>query len=268
MPKVLLIARHTMQDQLKRRSFYVLLALSLFFVLTLRSCYDANYMVNGQPVSGVKVAWHASLLAFQFIATAMLMLSVLLATPVFPTDQEDGSMVLYLSRPVSRSQYLLGRLLGVWLLLSLFMLTLHATVFLIAWQKTGGMIPGYLTASLLCSANLLFAISLSSLFSFIMPGFVAAALSLAIIVFGFISDGGQQLLNSQLVQAVLSGAGTDVAWWRLLYPKLYMLQNYAVTLISGDEFHRFGPVHPLINVVLYCLVLIAVLHFIFARRDV
>lgn len=268
MPKILLIARHTVQDQLRRRSFYVLLAISLFFVLTLRSCYDANYTVNGQQVSGVSVAWHASLIAFQFIATAMLMLSVLLATPLFTTDQEDGSMVLYLSRPVSRVQYLLGRLTGVWLLLSLFMLTLHATVFLIAWQQTGGMIPGYLIASLLCTVNLLFTVTLSSLLSFFIPGFVAAALSLTIIVFGFISDGGQQLLSSQLVQTMLSGAGADVAWWRLLYPKLYMVQNYAVTLISGDEFHSFGPMHPLINVGLYCVALFGVLLFVFDRRDV
>ena len=268
MPKLLLIAGHTVQDQLKRRSFYVLLALALFFVLTLRSCYDANYMVNGQAVSGVSVAWHASLLAFQLIASAMIMLSVLLATPLFTTDQQDGSMVLYLSRPVSRSEYLLGRLVGVWLLLSLFMLTLHGTVFLVAWQRTGGMIPGYLTASLLCTVNLLFAVTLSSLFSFFMPGFAAAALSLAIIAFGFISDGGQQLLDSQLVKAALSGTGTDAAWWRLLYPKLYMVQNYAATTISGDEFHSFGPVHPLVNVVSYCAVLLGILLFIFARRDV
>ena len=268
MSKLLLIAGHTVQDQLKRRSFYVLLALGLFFVLTLRGCYDANYTVNGQSVSGVSVAWHASLFAFQLIASGMLMLSVLLATPVFTTDQQDGSMVLYLSRPVSRSQYLLGRLLGVWLLLSVFMLALHGTVFLIAWQKSGGMIPGYITASLLCSVNLLFAITLSSLLSLFMPGFPAAALSLVIIVVGFISDGGQQLLNSQLVKAAFSGADTDAAWWRLLYPKLYILQNYAVTVINGDEFHSFGPVHPLVNVVMYCAALLVLLHFIFTRRDV
>lgn len=268
MHNLLLIAGHTVQDQLKRRSFYVLLALALFFVLTLRGCYDANYTVNGQPVSGVSVAWHASLIAFQLIASGMLMLAVLLATPLFTTDAQDGSMVLYLSRPVSRAQYLLGRLLGVWLLLSLFMLTLHGTVFLIAWQRTGDMIPGYLTASLLCAANLLFAITLSSLFSLFMPGFPAATLSLAIIVVGFISDGGQQLLNSQLVKTLLAGTGTDAAWWRLLYPKLYMLQNYAVTVINGDEFHGFGPVHPMVNVLLYCVALLALMHCIFSRRDV
>jgi len=268
MSKLFLIAGHTVQDQLKRRSFYVLLALALFFVLTLRSCYDASYTVNGQQLSGVSVAWHASLLAFQLIASGMLMLSVLLATPVFTTDQQDGSMVLYLSRPVSRSQYLFGRLLGVWLLLSVFMLTLHGTVFLIAWQKSGGMIPGYIAASLLCSVNLLFAITLSSLFSLFMPGFQAATLSLIVIVVGFISDGGQQLLNSQLVKAALSGADTDASWWRLLYPKLYILQNYAVTVINGDEFHSFGPVHPLVNVVLYCAALLFLLRCIFTRRDV
>lgn len=105
-------------------------------------------------------------------------------------------------------------------------------------------------------------------FFLFMPGFQAATLSLVIIVVGFILYGGQQLLNSQLVKAPFSGADTDAAWWRLLYPKLYILQNYAVTVINGDEFHSFGPVHPLVNVILYCAALLFLLRFIFTRRDV
>lgn len=267
MHRVLLIAGHTLLDQLRRRSLYVLLALSLVFIFTLRGCYDGNYTVNGQQLSSASIAWHASLFAFQFIAGSMLLLSVLIATPVFATDLQDGSAVMYLSRPVSRFQYILGRILGLWLLLSACMLVLHGAVFLIAWQKTGGAIPGFLLASLLCAINLFFVVILTSLLSFFMPGFVAAALSFAVIFFGFVSDGGQRLLDSQVVKIVLQGAKTDVAWWRLFYPKVYMLQHYAVTVISRDEWYRFGPVHPLVNVLLYCAVLFVILIFVFDRKD-
>jgi len=268
MHKALLIARHTVQDQLKRRSFYALLALSLLFVLTLRGCYNANYMVNGETVSETSVAWHASVFAFQLVAFGVLLLSVLLAGPVFPNDRRDGSMVLYLARPVSRPQYLVGRLLGVWLLLAGFMLALHSAVFCIAWQKTGAILPGFFTASLLCTVNLLFAVILVALLSFFMPGFATAALGMAIIFFGFVSDGGQRLLESQPVRTVLHGGPGEAAWWRLIYPKLYMLQHYATTVITGDAFHQIGPVHPLINVLLYCAVLLGALLFVFMKRDV
>jgi ABC-type transport system involved in multi-copper enzyme maturation permease subunit len=269
MDKTLRIILHTLQDQLQRRSFHVLLAVSIFFVLMLRGCYDASYTINGQPLSGAEIARQASLFAFHLVAGGMLLLSVLIATPVFPTDQEDGSMVLYLSRPVSRSQYLMGRLLGIWLLASAFMFALHAAVFLIAWQKTGLAIPGFLAASLLCSINLLFVVTLTSLLSFFMPGFTCAAAVMLIIFIGFVSDGGQRLLDSTMGRAVLhDAAARHAAWWRLLYPKLYMVQHYAATVINGDEFHHFGPVHPLVNVLLYCAALTAMLFFAFQRKEI
>ena len=269
MDRTLLITLHTVQDQLKRRSFHVLLAVGVFFVLILRGCYDANYTVNGQPLSGIEIAWHASLFAFQLIAGGMLLLSVLITTQVFPADHADGSMVFYLTRPVSRNQYVMGRLLGLWLLVVAFMFVLHATVFLIAWQKTGAVIPGFLWASLLCCLNLLFVVILTSLLSFLMPGFPGAAVTMLIIVVGFISDGGQRLLDSGMGRNVLHDVALrHVAWWRLLYPKPYMVQHYAVTVISGDEFYRFGPVHPLVNVLLYCAVLTAMLLLVFQRKEI
>ena len=269
MDRTLLITLHTVQDQLKRRSFHVLLAVGVFFVLILRGCYDANYTVNGQPLSGIEIAWHASLFAFQLIAGGMLLLSVLITTQVFPADHADGSMVFYLTRPVSRNQYVMGRLLGLWLLVVAFMFVLHATVFLIAWQKTGAVIPGFLWASLLCCLNLLFVVILTSLLSFLMPGFPGAAVTMLIIVVGFISDGGQRLLDSGMGRNVLHDVALrHAAWWRLLYPKLYMVQHCAVTVISGDEFYRFGPVHPLVNVLLYCAVLTAMLLLVFQRKEI
>ena len=113
MHKAGLIAWYTLQDQLQRKSFYVLLAVAVLFVFALRGCYNASYLVNNRPMAGVTVAWHVSLLAFQLIAFAMLVMAVLIATPVFPTDHHDGAMVLYLSRPLSRRDYVLGRITGL-----------------------------------------------------------------------------------------------------------------------------------------------------------
>lgn len=269
MPKAMRIARYTVQDQLQRKSFYVFLAVAVLLVLSLRGCYDASYVVNNQPVTGVAVAWHASLFAFHLIAGCMLLFAVLIAMHIFTTEQNDGSMVMYLSRPVSRPQYVMGRIAGLWVLVSVFMFMLHATIFLIAWQKTGGIIPGYLFASLICCANLFFVIALSSLLSLFMPGFITALTVLAVIVAGFLSDGGHRVMSSQMAKGLFNGFGAaDLPLWRMLYPKLYMVQHYAVTLISKDEFQAIGPVHPLVNVLLFCAVIVAVLLFVFDRKEV
>jgi ABC-type transport system involved in multi-copper enzyme maturation permease subunit len=263
------IAWHTVQDQLQRKSFYVLLAAAVLLVLSLRGCYDASYMINNQPIEGATVAWHASLFAFHLIAFAMLIMAVLISMSVFPNDNRDGAMVLYLSRPVSRREYVMGRISGLWLLISVFMLVLHGAVFLIAWQKGGALIPGYLAASLICCFNLFFVIVLTVLLSLFMPGFVTALTSMAIIFFGFLSDGGARLLSSPMVQTVFSNApAPEPAWWRLLYPKLAMVQHYAVTIISSDSFQAIGPVHPLINVLIFCAVITAILLVVFDRREI
>lgn len=264
-----LIAWYTLQDQLQRKSFYVLLAAAMLFVLSLRSCYDASYMVNNRPVAGLTVAWHASLFAFQLIAFAVLVMSVLMAMPVFPTDHRDGAMVLYLSRPLSRHEYVLGRIIGLWLLASLFMLALHGTVFLIAWQKTGALIPGYLVASLVCCINLFFAIVLTALLSFLVPGFMTAFIALAVICFGFLSDGVIRFLHNPMARAAFTGAPVpEPAWWRLLYPKLAMVQYFASTIISHDPFQAIGPVHPLINVMAFSIVFAWILVLVFDRREI
>jgi len=263
------IAWYTLQDQLQRKSFYVLLGAAVLFVLSLRGCYDASYMVNNQPVAGVTVAWHASLFAFQLIAFAMLVMAVLLAMPLFPADARDGALVLYLARPLSRRAYVLGRITGLWLLASLFMLALHGTVFLIAWQKTGALIPGYLAASLVCCVNLFFAIVLTAFLSLFVPGFMTAFISLAIICFGFLSDGGLRFLRNPMVQTVFTdGPVSEPAWWRLLYPKLAMVQHFAATIISREPFRAIGPVHPLVNVLAFCAVLVGMLVLVFDSREI
>lgn len=263
------IAWYTLQDQLQRKSFYVLLTAAVLFVFSLRGCYNASYLVNNRPVAGVTVAWHVSLFAFQLIAFAMLVMAVLIAMPVFPTDHHDGAMVLYLSRPLSRREYVLGRITGLWLLMSIFMLTLHGTVFLIAWQKTGALIPGYLVASLVCCANLFLVIVLTALLSLFAPGFMTAFIALAVICFGFLSDGGIRFLHNPMIQTVFTDAPVpEPAWWRLLYPKLAMVQHFASTIINHDPFRAIGPVHPLVNVLAYGAVLVWILLLVFDRREI
>lgn len=269
MDKVLRIAWYTVQDQLQRKSFYLLLAVSLLFVLSLRGCYDASYTINHQTVNSIAVARHASLFVFHLVAGGMLLMAVLISMSILPVDQSDGTMVLYLCRPISRPQYVLGRLAGLWLLVSLFMFVLHATIMLIAWQKTDAILIGYLAASLICSLNLIFAIGLTLLCSLIMPSFVAALTTLAIIGFGFVSDGAIRLMNTPMAQGVFqNSAAQEPAWWRLIYPKLSMVQHYGATIITGDEFQTIGPVHPLVNVAVCCAIVVAILLFVFARKEI
>ena len=206
MNNVIKIAIYTMRDQMRHKSFYVLLGLSILFVLTIRGCYDSQYTVNGNLVDGATVAFHVSKIVFHLIAAGMFLMATMLSMRIFSRDHKDGSMVLFLSRYVFRWQYVLGRITGTWVLCLVFMFILHSTIFLTVWLKSGIIIAGYLTASLVCSINLLFVIACVCFLSLFMPDFISALFTMGILFVGFISDGGYQIINSDIVKSAIPSA--------------------------------------------------------------
>ncbi|MGB9436318.1 MAG: hypothetical protein WCB15_00115 [Desulfobacterales bacterium] len=269
MNNVIRISIYTLRDQMRHKSFYVLLGLSILFILTIRGCYDGGYTVNGKMVEPATVAWHVSKIVFHLIAAGMLLMVSMLSMKIFSRDHQDGSTVLFLSRSVSRWQYVLGRVTGTWALCLVFMFILHLTVFLTVWVKTGTIISGYLTASLICSINLLFVIACVCFLSLFMPDFISAFFTLGILFVGFISDGGYQIINSDIVRsAVSSSADGGPAMWRVLYPKVFMLQAYADAIISKSDFHNMGPFHPLLNLSLYIFLIMVLMLGYFNRKEI
>ena len=269
MGNLLKISLYTILDQMRHKSFYVLLGIAILFVLMIRGCYNADFTVNGQKVDTVTLAWHASKFAFHAIAFGMFLMTALLTMRIYTHDKTDGSIVMFLSRPVARWQYAFGRVAGTWILVTVFMLILHFIIFLTAWMKTGGVIPGYLGASLLCSINLLFVIICVFLLSMYMPDFIAALATLGILFIGFISDGGYQIMQTDAAKSMLPEKMTQTpALWRIIYPKICSLQNWAVSLIDKSDFTAMGPVHPVLNVLLFIAALGALLYWSMNKREI
>lgn len=258
-----------MRDQMRHKSFYVLLGLSILFVLTIRGCYDGGYTVNGKMVDNATVAWYVSKIVFHLISAGMFLMVSMLSMKIFSRDREDGNVVLFLSRPVFRWQYVLGRVTGTWILCLVFMFILHLTIFLTLWAKTGTIISGYLTASLVCSINLLFVIACVCFLSLFMPDFISAFFTVGILFVGFLSDGGYQIFISEFARsAVSSSINLEPAAWRVLYPKVFMVQAYADAIISKSEFHNMGPFHPLLNLSFFILLIMTLMLSCFNRKEI
>jgi len=199
----------------------------------------------------------------------MLLMACMLSMKIFSRDHADGSAVLFLSRSVSRRQYVLGRITGTWALCLVFMFILHLTIFLTVWVKTGTVIPGYLTASLVCSINLLFVIACVCFLSLFMPDFISAFFTMGLLFVGFLSDGGYQIINSDIVRsAVPVSTNGGPALWRIVYPKVFMLQAYADAIISKSEFHNMGPFHPLLNLSFFILLILMLTLGCFNRKEI
>lgn len=263
------ITQYTIVDQMRHKSFYVLLAICLGFIFLIRGCYSGNYMINGQQVDNIASAWIASRIVFQVIVMGMLLMVSMISMKIFRRDQKDGSVHMFLSRPVNRWEYVLGRIVGTWLFSSCFMLLLHLAIFLIVWFNTNEMIIGYLLASLVCSVNLLFMISAVCLFSLFMPDFISAMFAIGLVFTGFISDGGFKLLSFDAVKAFApSIANTDPSLWRIFFPKLFMVQVYGDSIICQKIFMGIGPVHPFLNVFIFIVLLVMITLFIFSKKEI
>jgi ABC-type transport system involved in multi-copper enzyme maturation permease subunit len=235
----------------------------------IRGCYNGQYVVNGRQLDSITVAWHVSKIVFQVIASGMFLIVILLSMKIFSRDHKDGSLVLFLSRPVFRRQYILGRIAGTWFLCLVFMFILHATIFLTVWVKTGTAVPGYLTASLVCSINLLFIAVLVCFLSLYLPDFISAVFTVGILFVGYISDGGHQILNSEILKtAGPSVAASPPALWRILYPKLYMVQAYADSIIGQSSFNNMGHLQPILNVSFFIILITMLMLVVFNKKEI
>jgi ABC-type transport system involved in multi-copper enzyme maturation permease subunit len=268
MRKFVAIVKFTVADILRQKSFFILLGICIGFVLLLRGCYKGTYVVNGQALSGVTIAWHASIIAFHIVSAGVLLIAGVLSMSMLRRDREDGTVAYMLSRPIDRIAYVLGRAAGLWIVSSGFMFVLHLTIFILTWVMAGGTMPGYLVASLFCCLNVLFIVLFTCLLSLVCPDFIAALAGLGAAGISYISDSLFNAMQNSIVQSAVGGVPAVASWWRIAWPKIASLQYFAGSLIDSSEFHQMGPVPPVIIMVFYCCVAGTGLVLLFKTRDI
>jgi ABC-type transport system involved in multi-copper enzyme maturation permease subunit len=269
------IANYTFTDEARQRSFVVMFVICVIFVFLIRACYQGNYMVNGRALDAGTVVGAVSKVTFHLIAVGVMLIAALLSMRVFRRDRDGGMQSSILSKPITRWQYVLGKILGLWALSTVFMFILHGIVFLITSVTLKVVMPGYLAASLLCSFNQLFVVVTVLLLSLLMPDIVAFLCVIGIGVVGSVADGIYALSHSQMAQAMVPQSDAHLqpsfSWGTIVYyvwPKLSGAQHFASSFIGSEGFHGFGSLYPLINVLLYCLVLSALLFWRFRNEEI
>jgi len=277
MPKalssIIKIAKYTLTDEVRQRSFIVMFVICVIFIFLVRGCYHGDYMVNGHELEAGKIVIMVSKITFHVIAFGVMLLTALLSMRVFRRDRNEGMQSAILSKPITRRQYVIGKILGLWVLSAFFMFILHAVIFLTASITLKVVMPGYLVASLLCSLNLLFVVIAVLLFSLMMPDIAAFLCIMGIGIISVVADGIFAISHSQMAQAMMQqqGSQSDLTGWRVVYylwPKLSGTQNFASSFIGSEGLHELVSIYPLINVLIYCLILGALLFWRFSHEDI
>jgi len=275
LPPIARITKYTLSDEVQQRSFVVMFVFCAICVFLVRGCYQGNYMVNGQSLDAGTIVRTLSKATFHVIGAGVMVIAALLSMRIFRRDRNEGMQSCVLSKPIARWQYVMGKIIGIWVLSVLFMFILHSIVFLITSINLKVFMPEYLIASLLCSVNLLFVVIAVLLLSLLMPDIVAFLCVLGVGIVGFVADGIAAASHSQIAQAIVHQSSghpqSDLTWWKIVYflwPKLLGVQQLASSLIESESSHGFGPAYPLINVLVYCLFLGALLFKRFRNEDI
>jgi ABC-type transport system involved in multi-copper enzyme maturation permease subunit len=266
------LAWWTILDEFRQRSVVIFLAACAAFMFVLRGCYRGSYVVNGRALDAATIV---SLATFHVVAAGVMIFAALVAMRIFTRERDDGTQAYLLSRPIARSHYLAGKVAGVWLGSTAGMLALHGVLCLLAFLNARQVNPGYLTASLLCSVNLLLVVLAVMALSLWIPDFLAFLAILGVGVVSFIGRGVEAVAQNTMVQSAMPQSGGPgvhgVPWWKaawILWPKLGGLQVAASSVIGGDSFSAGALVNPLVNVVVYCCVLGALCYVGFSREEI
>jgi ABC-type transport system involved in multi-copper enzyme maturation permease subunit len=276
MPKalspIIKIAKYTLTDEVRQKSFIVMSIICALFIFLVRGCYRGDYMVNGQDVEAGKVVIMVSKLIFHAIAIGVMFLAALLAMRIFKRDRDDGTQSCILSKPITRRQYVAGKVLGLWILTTAFMFFLHGIVFLITSVKLNIVMPEYLIASLLCSFNLFFVIVAVLFFSLLMSDIAALLCVIGIAIIGSVAGGIFALRHSPMGQVMMQQQEqSDFSVWQVIYyvwPKISGTQQFASSLIGGEGFGGLASMYPLLNIIIYGLILGALLFRRFQKEDI
>lgn len=262
----LTIVKFTISDELHNKSFYVMAGIGVLLVFMLRGCFNGNVQYNGQSVNALDIGYWASIVAFNLIAVAGMMISVLLSMRLLKRDREYGMATVILSKPVRRTEYMAGKISGIWLLSYGFTLLLHLCVYILMLVKTGGRIPFFIPASLTTSIGVLFAIVLVMFLSTVLPDVIAAlitigsgAVSIAIDSFTMISGKANIHFDTSM------SAGTVIA---IIWPKVAALLFFATSLIREQPFLTKIPVHPVINLLVLTVAAGVLLFWKFSKEEI
>lgn len=268
---IVAVARITVVDLIRQRSFVGVILCAIVFLLATRGCWNANIVVNGQRMAGEGLSLSMLRAAFIVVHGLAMLLAGLLSMRVFRRDREEGMMAFVLSKPVGRWQYLIGKIAGLWVVATTFMCVLQVAVFCIYLSRSGMPQAGYPAALAMSALNLFFMVLAVCLVTLLMPEIFAFLVVFGVAACAFVFDALARAANSEMVQSMLAQAPPrqDLQWWEVVYwlwPKAGALEFAAASSIGGGANIAWDL--PLASIAVYCLLLGVLILVRFDREEV
>ncbi len=118
--KIYQLTKYTLIENMKSKNFIILF---IFLLVVLGSALLFSMLAPGQAIRVILDIGTSAIEIFTFLSCAFISVRIILQ------EMEDRTVYLILSRPVSRSTYIIGRFLGILSVVAIYIITM--TLFLI-----------------------------------------------------------------------------------------------------------------------------------------
>jgi ABC-2 type transport system permease protein len=126
--RVFAIAGNTFRDLVRQKVFYFMVVFALILLGASLALVSVTFQGHLQTVMDVSLG---------AMSVFTMLLAVLSTAMLLPKDMEDRTLYTILAKPVARFEYLLGKLLGVALVLAVAIVLMTAFFALILWYWQG-----------------------------------------------------------------------------------------------------------------------------------
>jgi ABC-type transport system involved in multi-copper enzyme maturation permease subunit len=246
---VLLFARLTVREMARRRVLWVLLGLSLVSVTLVGWGVDRLVSIaraDGVPEIQLQLGVSQVLILIAFMFSFVLAMSgAFLAAPAIASDVESGVALAVLARPIRRSDLVLGRWLGLSVLVAAYTALSSLLAIGVVKLVSGHMPPSPLVAVAFLALEATIVVTLALALSARLPAIAAGAITVvafALAWFAGVLGGVANVFDAAPLRAATDILGylvpTDGIWRGVVYG---LEPPVAILIATGA---RFGDANP------------------------
>jgi ABC-type transport system involved in multi-copper enzyme maturation permease subunit len=252
--RVLAVAGNTIREAIRNRLLYTLLAFALLLIGSSVMLANLSYVEQGRILQDI---------GFGAVRLFGVAIAIAVGINLIHREVERRTIYTILAKPISRSEFLLGKYLGlvatIWLLVAV-MGAVFVGVSLLDQAPVG---TGHAAALLLLGVELAVVVAVATLFSAFTTPTLAALFTTGVWVAGNLTRDLERLAQQTRVDEIIGVARAlhqvlpDVAMFNLA-----LKASHGLPIAPGAEIAM-----PLAYGVAYCAVLLLLASLIFQRRD-
>ncbi len=272
MKNILILSLFTLREALSKKVFLFFIGISLLFLLVLAIIFSLiktdSLLAFVNPAEEMvilqELLLHLRLIILSPIANLCLLLAIFSTAGFVPAMLEKGTIDLYLSKPISRAQLIIGKYLGAVLTVLINISFIIIGIWIIIAIKFGSWDPSFLWAVFTITFTFAVLYSIIILFNVITRGSIAGMM-LAYFTFLIL---GPVLYEAKkrfgvLIESDFWRGVIDVFYY--IFPKTTELMGLITVQLSSGK--GIDEIQPVLTSFLFLILMVGLAIMVFRKKD-